>query len=69
MLFLTLALLASPPACTDTKQQCRACPTAGSLKGCSSVGIACQPIHRVCRPAAVGPTGKADSRTVDKTPG
>ncbi|MGU3390882.1 hypothetical protein [Sphingomonas sp. M1A8_2b] len=69
MLFLTLALLASPPACTGTKQQCRACPTAGSPKGCSLVGIACQPIQRVCTPAPVHPVGKADRRTVDKRPG
>ena len=69
MLFLTLALLATPPACTETKQQCRACPTAGSLKGCSSVGIACQPVQRVCTPAAARPTGKADRRTADKRPG
>ena len=51
MFFLTLALLAAPSTCTEIKQQCRACPTAPSVKGCSTVGIACQPTRRICEPA------------------
>jgi hypothetical protein len=51
MLFLTLALVSASPTCTDIRQQCRACPTDGK-HGCSSVGIACQPVRRVCAAAA-----------------
>ena len=49
MLFIALSMLATPQSCVDVKQQCRACPTDGK-QGCSSVGIACQPIRRVCEP-------------------
>lgn len=51
MFFLTLALLSAPSTCTEIKQQCRACPTAPNVKGCSTVGIACQPTRRICDPA------------------
>lgn len=52
MFFLTLALVSASPTCTEIKQQCRACPVAGSIKGCSTAGIACQPTRRICEPAA-----------------
>ena len=52
MVFLTLALVTASPTCTEIRQQCRACPAAGSVKGCSTVGIACQPTRRICEPAA-----------------
>jgi hypothetical protein len=63
MFFLTLALLSAPSTCTEVKQQCRACPTAGSVKGCSTVGIACQPTRRICEPAVPSKTvARADFR-------
>ena len=52
MFLLTLALMSAPAAYTEIKQQCRACPTEGSVKGCSTVGIACQPTRRTCEPSA-----------------
>lgn len=67
MLFLTLALVTAPPTCTDVKQQCRACPTAGSVKGCSTVGIACQPTRRICEPAMPSKAVVRLDRTADKT--
>jgi hypothetical protein len=67
MLFLTLALVSASPACTETKQQCRACPTHGSTKGCSTVGIACQPHRRICEPASPAKIAtRADSRAANK---
>lgn len=52
MILLSLALVSASPTCTEIRQQCRACPTEGSVKGCSTVGIACQPTRRICEPAA-----------------
>ena len=67
MLFLTLALLSTAPTCTDVQQQCRACPTKGSVQGCSSVGIACQPHRRICEPASpVKESVRPDTRSGDK---
>jgi hypothetical protein len=67
MLFLTLALVSASPACTDIKQQCRACPTTGSAKGCSTVGIACQPRRRICEPASPPkPAARTDRRAANK---
>ena len=63
MLFLTLALASASPTCTDIKQQCRACPTGGSVGACSTVGIACQPTRRICVPAK---TPARPDRTTDK---
>lgn len=66
MFFLTLALLSAPSTCTEVKQQCRACPTAGGVKGCSTVGIACQPTRRICE-SAVPPKAVAQAdREVEK---
>ncbi len=67
MLFLTLALAAAAPTCTDVKQQCRACPTAGSVKGCSTVGIACQPTRRICEPVMPSKAAVHPDRNADKT--
>lgn len=66
MLFLTLALMATPSTCTEIKQQCRACPTEGSVKGCSTVGIACQPTRRICEPAVLPKTAARAARGADK---
>lgn len=66
MIFLTLAFISAPSTCTEIKQQCRACPTEGSVKGCSTVGIACQPTRRVCEPAAPAKAGLHPNRGVDK---
>ncbi|MEG8043092.1 MULTISPECIES: hypothetical protein [unclassified Sphingomonas] len=66
MFFLTLALLSAPSTCTEIKQQCRACPTEGSLKGCSTVGIACQPTRRVCEPATPAKAVVRPDRGADK---
>jgi hypothetical protein len=57
MFFLTLALLSAPSTCTEIKQQCRACPTAPNVKGCSTVGIACQPTRPSEVRRAGGPGG------------
>ncbi len=57
MILLGLALVSASPTCTEIRQQCRACPIEGSATGCSTVGIACQPIRRTCEPAA--PTNTA----------
>lgn len=62
MLLTALILLSTPQSCVDTRQQCRACPT-DAKHGCSSPGIACQPLHRVCQPTAAPP--KADRRPRD----
>ena len=66
MFFLTLALLSAPSTCTEIKQQCRACPTAGSVKGCSTVGIACQPTRRLCEPAVLPKTEARADRGGEK---
>jgi hypothetical protein len=67
MLFLTLALVSASPTCTETKQQCRACPTHGSTKGCSTVGIACQPRRRLCEPALPAKiAARTDRRAANK---
>ena len=66
MLFLTLALLSAPSTCTEIKQQCRACPTAPSVKGCSTVGIACQPKRRICEPAVPPKTVARADRGAEK---
>ena len=66
MLVLTLALLSAPVSCTEIKQQCRACPTADIIKGCSAVGIACQPTRRICEPAVVPKTVARADRVADK---
>ena len=62
MFFLTLALVSASPTCTEIKQQCRACPTGGSAKGCSTVGIACQPTRRICEPAPPAKMAKRPER-------
>jgi hypothetical protein len=66
MLFLTLALLSAPSTCTEIKQQCRACPTAPSVNGCSTVGIACQPTRRICDPAVPPKSVAQADRVADK---
>ena len=66
MLFLTLALVSAPSTCTEIKQQCRACPAEGSINGCSTVGIACQPTRRVCEPAVPPKTVARTDRGLDK---
>lgn len=50
MLISVLAILASSPTCTDVPHQCRACKIDGTVKRCSNIGIACQPVVRVCKP-------------------
>ena len=52
MILLSLALVSASPTCAEIRQQCRACPTEGSVTGCSTIGIACQPTRRICEPAA-----------------
>ena len=66
MLFLTLAFVSAPSTCTEIKQQCRACPTQRSIKGCSTVGIACQPTRRICEPAVPAKTVARADRVADK---
>ncbi|MBC3942682.1 hypothetical protein [Sphingomonas albertensis] len=70
MILLSLALVYASPTCTETRQQCRACPTEGSVKGCSTVGIACQPTRRICEPVAPANIatrpGRGADRSVDK---
>ncbi|MCK8456361.1 hypothetical protein [Sphingomonas faeni] len=66
MFFLTLMLVSASPNCTEIKQQCRACPTGGSAKGCSTVGIACQPTRRICEPAPPAKTATRPDRGSDK---
>jgi hypothetical protein len=66
MFFLTLALVSASPTCTEIKQQCRACPTEGSVKGCSTVGIACQPTRRICEPPAPANIAPRADRGVGK---
>ncbi|MFV0623129.1 hypothetical protein ACBY01_03830 [Sphingomonas sp. ac-8] len=51
MLALLLALAANPQHCTDVPQQCRACTVVAGRQQCSTIGIACQPTKRICRPA------------------
>jgi hypothetical protein len=51
MLAIALALLASSQSCTEVQQQCRACKVVAGRQTCSTVGIACQPVKRICRPA------------------
>ncbi len=48
MILLTLALLGTAPICTDTRQICRACTIVHGKQVCSTPGIACQPLKRVC---------------------
>jgi hypothetical protein len=66
MVFLILALVSAPSTCTEIKQQCRACPTEASVKGCSTVGIACQPTRRICEPAASRKTMARADRGAEK---
>jgi hypothetical protein len=66
MFFLTLALVSASPTCTEIKQQCRACPTEGSVKSCSTVGIACQPTRRICEPPAPAKAAARADQGVDK---
>ncbi|MBM7406744.1 MULTISPECIES: hypothetical protein [Sphingomonas] len=49
MLAVALALLASPQSCVEVQQQCRACTTVAGRQQCSNIGIACQPVRRICR--------------------
>lgn len=50
-MFLTVALLlATPQGCIDTKTECRACTVTDGKRQCSTPGIACQPLERICRP-------------------
>lgn len=51
MMLLTTALaLAASTSCIDVKRVCRACPISGRGARCSTIGIACQPSIRICRP-------------------
>ncbi|MDP1027293.1 hypothetical protein Q5H91_08720 [Sphingomonas sp. KR1UV-12] len=52
MLTLLALLLTAPPICTTVKQPCRACTEVRGKRVCSTLGIACQPKVRVCKPAA-----------------
>lgn len=46
----TLALLfAAPQSCADIREQCRACTESSAKQHCSNIGIACQPVVRICR--------------------
>ncbi|RXZ35021.1 hypothetical protein EO081_05065 [Sphingomonas desiccabilis] len=49
MLAVVLALLAGPQSCIEVQQQCRACATGAGRQQCSNIGIACQPVRRICR--------------------
>jgi hypothetical protein len=49
MLAVALAFLAGPQSCTEVQQQCRACTVAAGRQQCSNIGIACQPVKRICR--------------------
>jgi len=50
-MFVTMALtLATTTSCTDVKRVCRACPVGENITRCSTIGIACQPSIRICRP-------------------
>ncbi|MCC2975783.1 hypothetical protein LK533_03715 [Sphingomonas sp. PL-96] len=51
MLAIVVALLAGSQSCTEVPQQCRACKVVARRQTCSTVGIACQPVKRICRPA------------------
>ncbi len=50
MLTTFLLFLSASQGCTDVKQQCRACTKVSGKEQCSSIGIACQPSLRICRP-------------------
>lgn len=50
---IILSLVASQ-ACVDVKQECRACTTIGGKPVCSTPGIACQPLQRICRASRDG---------------
>ncbi len=60
MMLATLALLlVSPQRCTDIKRECRACTAASGKQRCSNIGIACQPVARLCHPKdAKTPVGR-----------
>jgi len=49
MLTLLLVLVAPSQGCTEVKQQCRACTVVAGRQQCSTIGIACQPVVRVCQ--------------------
>lgn len=49
MLVMMALMLASPQGCTDVKRECRACMAADGQRRCSNIGIACQPVVRICR--------------------
>jgi hypothetical protein len=57
---LLLAAPATPlaPACREVRQACRACPTS-RYERCSTVGIACQPVRRVCSKPIPSPVALA----------
>ncbi len=50
MIAILVSLLAASPACAEVRQQCRACPRGAAIARCSTPGIACQPVVRVCTP-------------------
>jgi len=50
MLLAMVIMMSAPDACTDVRQQCRTCTTVRGRRICSGVGIACQPLIRICRP-------------------
>ncbi len=62
MILLTLALLGTTPSCTDTRQICRACWMVNGKQACSTPGIACQPLRRVCRPNTPSPRREEEAR-------
>jgi hypothetical protein len=70
MLAVVLALLAGPQSCTEVQQQCRACTIVAGRQQCSNIGIACQPVKRICRPGdkpgkqtpAAGPKERSGQR-------
>ncbi len=62
MLLTFLLMAATPPGCTEVKQQCRACTTRDGKPQCSTIGIACQPVVRVCR--LVRPRGQVGTPRV-----
>ena len=56
MLMAFALLFAASQACTDVRQQCRACTVRVGKQICSNIGIACQPLVRVCRPESAAAT-------------
>ena len=68
MLMTIVLSLAAPQTCVDVKQQCRACTTIGGKPVCSTPGIACQPLQRICRASLDGKpaSDRAGSRSAKR---